>query len=137
MVSSEIGFLRNLDEWVKMQKRMLEILKEAEEQLKDGDRLSQIIASRMAFQHMVRTLKAFDQWLQDPLIINHMPEEMIREVREKAWQILTMLLELDIKHTSEFREHMNKLIKEGKLSPLLWTTRREEEPRRPSLSTTI
>lgn len=133
------SFLGHLEEWVKMQKRMLEALHQAEEQLKKGDRLSLVIASRTAFQHMIKTLKAFDQWLQDPLIVNHMPEDMLREVQEKSWELLRRLLELDIKHTSEFRELMNKLVKEGKISPLLWSvpSRREEEPRRPSLSTTI
>ena len=136
--SQSLGFLGHLEEWVKMQKRMLSALEEAEKQLKNGDRLSLVIASRTAFQHMIKTLKAFDQWLQDPLIVNHMPEEMLREVQEKAWDLLKKLLELDIKHTSEFKELMGKLVREGKISPLLWTSpSKEETPRRPSLSTTI
>lgn len=134
-----MSFLSHLEEWVRMQRKMLEALEQAEEQLKKGDRLSLVIASRTAFQHMIKTLKAFDQWLQDPLIVNHMPEDMLREVQEKSWELLRRLLELDIKHTSEFKDLISKLVREGKVSPLLWSTPSEEkeEPRRPSLSTTI
>ncbi len=136
MYNPEEGFYEHLSEWVKMQKRVLETIEKVSEELKDADRLSLIIATRTAFQHIMRTIKAFDQWLQDPFVINHMPREMILEVQEKVWKILKEILELDIKHTSEFRDHINKLAREGKLSPLLWT-KPERAPRRPTLSTTI
>lgn len=121
------SFLGNLDEWVKMQKKMLETVKRVEEELKKSDRLDLIVATRTAFQHIMKTIKAFDQWLQDPIIISHMPREYLVEVQERVWRILEELLELDIEHTSKFKEHMEKLIREGKVNPLLWAKPSESE----------
>ncbi len=121
------SFLGNLDEWVKMQKKMLETVKKVEEELKKSDRLDLIVATRTAFQHIMKTIKAFDQWLQDPIIISHMPREYLVEVQERVWRILEELLELDIEHTSKFKEHMEKLIREGKINPLLWAKPSESE----------
>jgi hypothetical protein len=55
-----------------------------------------------------------------------MPREMLEEVQRRAWELLKQLLELDIEHTSQFRDHFAKLAKEGKLNPLLAAQRGEE-----------
>jgi len=125
----ESGYLSNLDEWIKMQKNLLETIKELEKKYEseDVDRLDLILATRVAFQHIMRTIKAFDQWLQDPQIIKHMPKEMLEDVRKTTWEILETLLELDIRHTSQFKELIIKLNKEGKLDPLIWTRTLNEE----------
>ncbi len=119
-------FLANLDQWVETQKTVLASMLKVEEQLKEADRLELILATRMAFRHMIRTLEAFDRWLQDPFIVGHMPREMLEEVQRRAWELLKQLLELDIEHTSQFRDHFAKLAKEGKLNPLLAAQRGEE-----------
>jgi len=119
-------FLANLDQWVEAQKTILASMLKVEEQLKEADRLELILATRMAFKHMIRTLEAFDRWLQDPFIVGHMPREMLEEVQKRAWELLKQLLELDINHTSQFREYFAKLAKEGKLNPLLIAQRGEE-----------
>jgi hypothetical protein len=119
-------FLANLDQWVETQKTVLASMLKVEEQLKEADRLELILATRMAFRHMIRTLEAFDRWLQDPFIVGHMPREMLEEVQRRAWELLKQLLELDIEHTSQFRDHVAKLAKEGKLNPLLAAQRGEE-----------
>jgi hypothetical protein len=118
----ENGYLSNLDEWIKMQKNLLNTVREMEKKYESGDidRLDLILATRVAFQHIMRTIKAFDQWLQDPQIIRHMPKEMLEDVMKTTWKLLETLLELDIRHTSEFRELVIKLSKEGKLDPLIW-----------------
>jgi hypothetical protein len=125
----ESGYLANLDEWIKMQKNLLNTLREMEKkyQSPDVDRLDLILATRVAFQHIMRTIKAFDQWLQDPQIIKHMPKEMLEDVMKTTWSILETLLELDIRHTSEFRDLVIKLSKEGKLDPLIWNKPLNEE----------
>lgn len=112
-----------------MQKNLLETIKELEKKYNsnDVDRLDLILATRVAFQHIMRTIKAFDQWLQDPQIIKHMPKEMLEDVRKTTWNILETLLQLDIRHTSQFRELVVKLSKEGKLDPLIWTRTVTEE----------
>jgi hypothetical protein len=118
----ENGYLSNLDEWIKMQKNLLNTVREMEKKYESGDidRLDLILATRVAFQHIMRTIKAFDQWLQDPQIIRHMPKEMLEDVMKTTWKLLETLLELDIRHTSEFRDLVIKLSKEGKLDPLIW-----------------
>lgn len=125
----ENSFIGNLDEWIKLQKNLLATLKDMEkkEPTENMDRLDLILASRTAFQHMMRTLKAFDQWLQDPMVIKHMPREMLEDVKNTSWELLQRLLELDIRHTSQFREMIAKMSKEGKLDPLIWTRPAGEE----------
>ncbi|MEM0173830.1 MAG: DUF2153 domain-containing protein [Sulfolobaceae archaeon] len=119
----ESGFLANLDEWIKMQKNLLNTLRELEKKYANEteDRLDLILAARTAFQHIIRTIRAFDQWLQDPMVIKHMPKEMLEDVRKTSWSLLQQLLELDIRHTTQFKEIIMKLSKEGKLDPLIWT----------------
>ncbi|BCU70406.1 DUF2153 domain-containing protein [Stygiolobus caldivivus] len=132
----ENGYLSNLDEWIKMQKNLLNTVKEMEKKYQAGDvdRLDLILATRVAFQHIMRTIKAFDQWLQDPQIIRHMPKEMLEDVMKTTWSLLETLLELDIRHTSEFRDLVLKLSKEGKLDPLIWnrplTEENQQQPNR-------
>ncbi len=129
----DYGFLRNLDEWVRMQKKVLETFRKVEKDVEEGDRLQIILATRAAFQHMMRTIKAFDHWLQDPVIISHVTREMLVEVWQVMFRVLTELLEIDIKHTSEMRQLLEKLAREGKLNPLAAAvkTEEEEEHRRP------
>ncbi len=133
----DYGFLRNLDEWVRMQKKVLETFRKVEKDVEEGDRLQLILATRAAFQHMMRTIKAFDHWLQDPVIISHVTREMLVEVWQVMFKVLTELLEIDIKHTSEMRQLLEKLAREGKLNPLAAAVRSEEEEehrRPPTLS---
>ncbi|ABM80846.1 DUF2153 domain-containing protein [Hyperthermus butylicus] len=129
-------FLKQLDEWVRMQKRLLQTFKETAAKVEHGDRLDLIVATRAAFQHMMRTIKAFDNWLQDPVIIAHVPREMLLEVWKVMFSVLQQLLEIDIKHTSDVRNLLEQLAREGKLNPLVATVKQaggeeEEAPRRP------
>lgn len=134
---AEESFVSHLAEWVKLQKTLLETVKKLNDNIKKGDRLTLIIATRTAFQHIMRTIKAFDQWLQDPFIIEHMPREMLEEVWNNIFDIMLKLLELDIKHTSQFRELILKLAKEDKLNPLLWPKEKRGIERKPTLYTTM
>ena len=126
----DYAFLKQLDEWVKMQRRLLQTFRETAEKVEQGDRLDLIVATRAAFQHMMRTIKAFDNWLQDPVIIAHVPKEMLLEVWKVMYNVLQQLLEIDIKHTSDVRNLLEQLAREGKLNPLVATVRQaggEEE----------
>ena len=130
MAEIDRSFGANLDRWVSVQRRVLESMKKVEEELEKGDRLDLVLATRAAFQHMTRTIQAFDKWLQDPFIVGHMPREMLEEVRKRVWRIMEEMLELDIKHTSEFKEYISKLAREGRLNPLLYTEGSGREERR-------
>lgn len=132
----DYAFLKQLDEWVKMQRRVLETFRETKSKVDEGDRLELIVATRAAFQHMMRTIKAFDNWLQDPVIIAHVPRDMLLEVWNVMYRVLEELLEIDIKHTSDVRDLLEQLAREGKINPLVAAARGGEEEetgsRRPS-----
>ncbi|QOJ79792.1 DUF2153 family protein [Infirmifilum lucidum] len=118
-------FANNLTNWVEAQKTFLDSAKSIEQELEGADRLELILATRAAFAHMIKTIEAFDKWLQDPFIIGHMPREMLVDIQHNVWDILKKLLELDIKHTSEFRDMLLKLAESGKLNPILFAPREE------------
>lgn len=124
------SFLSNLESWVKRQKEVKESFMKAEEGYEDADRLELILMSRQAFQHMMRTIQAFDQWLQEPMVIAHMPREMLVELWSNLRTIFYKLLDLDIQHTSEFNELIRKLASEGKLNPILTIGKKEKETAR-------
>ncbi|HDI31192.1 MAG TPA: DUF2153 domain-containing protein [Thermofilum sp.] len=128
------SFGANLERWVTTQKSFLNSIKNVEPQLKTADRLELILAIRTVFSHMIRTIEAFDKWLQDPFIVGHMPREMLEEVQRKVWNVAKELLELDIAHTTQFKEYVEKLANEGKLNPLLYGGKREQERPGPRLS---
>ncbi|ACL10346.1 hypothetical protein DKAM_0017 [Desulfurococcus amylolyticus 1221n] len=107
-----------------------EMFEKAEQNYKELDRLALITLSRLAFQHMGKTIEAFDQWLKDPMITSHMPREMLVELWSKLRIILYELIELDIEHTSKFSEHLRKLAEENALNPLFAFEKEEKETRR-------
>ncbi len=111
-------FLGNLERWVRLQEAVLETFRNYKDQVERSDRLDMVIAIRMAFNHLMRTLKAFDQWLQDPFIVSHIPREKLLEVWGITFKMLEELLELDIKHTSEVRDLIEDAYHEGKLNPI-------------------
>ncbi|RLF20124.1 MAG: DUF2153 domain-containing protein [Thermoprotei archaeon] len=122
---SEPVFLRNLAEWVNEQKKLLELFKKSEEDLKKADRLMLILAARVACHHISRTIRGFESWLQNPLVIGVMPEDMVREMWKQLWDIMLKLVEYDIKHTSDYYNYLKKALAENKLPPLLFQTRLE------------
>ncbi|MEM4717778.1 MAG: DUF2153 family protein, partial [Desulfurococcaceae archaeon] len=112
------AFYENLDTWVKRQREVRDLFIKAEENYKDADRLTLITLSRLAFQHMEKTIEAFDNWLKDPMIITHMPREMLVELWENLREIFFRLIDLDMEHTSKFAEHLKKLEESNSVNPL-------------------
>lgn len=121
------GFFSNLESWVKRQSMVKEMFEKAEQNYKELDRLALITLSRLAFQHMGKTIEAFDQWLKDPMITSHMPREMLVELWSRLRVILYELIELDIEHTSKFSEHLRKLAEENALNPLFAFEKEEKK----------
>jgi hypothetical protein len=112
-------FLKNLDRWIAMQQTVLQTFKENEQRVAQSDRLEIIVNTRLAFSHMMRTLKAFDDWLQDPFITTNAPKDLLVEVWEKTVKILEELLELDIQHTKSMRDTLEIYSEQDKLNPIL------------------
>ncbi len=111
------------------------MFKELDRAAKSGDRLTLVLITRQAFQHMIKTLKAFDQWLNDPFILNYVTKEMLEDVWSTTYKMLNELLSLDIRHTQAVKDVAEKLIKEGRLPPMLEARETEEE--RPSERRTL
>lgn len=119
--------IQNIESWVNSQKKFLEYVKKSESELEAADRLSLIIAARAACSQIARTIKGFDAWLQNPLIIGLMPLEMVKEVQEKLWSIMKIITEFDIQHTEKYGEYLKKVIEQGKVIPPL-PLEEEEQP---------
>jgi len=133
--------MRSLERWVALQKIVLDNFKQIDGKIRTSDRLDIIIHTRIAFNHMIRTLKAFDDWLQDPFITSNIPRDLLLEVWSTSLKLMETLLELDIKHTSEVKNVIERAVKEGQISPIiaqlrdLATPRGEERERRgPAIS---
>jgi hypothetical protein len=132
---------RSLERWVALQKIVLDNFRQIDSRVRASDRLDIIIHTRLAFNHMIRTLKAFDDWLQDPFITSNIPRELLLEVWSTSLKLMETLLELDIKHTTEVKNLIEKAVKEGQISPViaqlrdLAVSRGEERERRgPAIS---
>jgi len=125
MHTPEAAFLKSLMDWVEAQKKILNAFKEADKELENADRLMQVLASRNACFHIARTIKGFESWLQNPLVIGLMPKEMADEVRRKLWDLMKEVMEFDIKHTSDFTNLLKKMSDEGKLPRVLFEKREE------------
>ncbi|MCS7139218.1 MAG: DUF2153 domain-containing protein [Candidatus Nezhaarchaeota archaeon] len=131
MYQPDRAFIKSLTEWVESQKKILEGTKDALKDLEQADRLMLILAARSACYHIARTIRGFDSWLQNPMVIGLMPAEMAKEVQQKLYEIMFMLMEFDVKHTSDFVELLSKMMEEGKLPKILFErVERKEEARR-------
>jgi len=119
--------IKRLELWIEDQKRFLEYTKISLKELEKADRLTLMIAARTACSQIIRTIKGFDGWLQNPLVIGLMPYEMLKEIQEKLWKIMFEITNFDIKHTSEYKEYLKKVISEKKILPPI--PPREEERR--------
>jgi hypothetical protein len=122
------SFYENLETWVKRQKETKELFMRAEKNYREADRLTLITLSRLAFQHMERTIEAFDNWLKDPMITTHMPRELLVELWTQLRDIFYRLIDLDIEHTTKFTEHLKNLENQNEVNPL-FTLRLQREER--------
>ena len=112
-------FLKSLERWVALQKVVLDNFKSVSDKVKDSDRLEIIIHTRIAFNHMIKTLKAFDDWLQDPFITSNIPRDELMKIWDRTLSLLEALLKMDIEHTSFVKESIEKAAREGKLNPVV------------------
>ncbi len=114
-----LDFSASLERWVMLQKKLLETVDQAKDRVGEYDRLELILSIRTLFQNMMRTLKAFDTWLQDPFITSQMPREYLRYVWSETYKSFRTLVELDIKHTSDMAKLIRENISKGTVNPLV------------------
>ncbi len=114
-----LDFSASLERWVMLQKKLLETVDQAKDRVEEYDRLELILSIRTLFQNMMRTLKAFDTWLQDPFITSQMPREYLQYVWSETYKSFRTLVELDIKHTSDMAKLIRENISKGTVNPLV------------------
>jgi len=114
-----LDFSASLERWVMLQKKLLETVDQAKDRVEEYDRLELILSIRTLFQNMMRTLKAFDTWLQDPFITSQMPREYLQYVWNETYKSFRTLVELDIKHTSDMAKLIRENISKGTVNPLV------------------
>ncbi|MCX8168805.1 MAG: DUF2153 domain-containing protein [Candidatus Methanomethylicia archaeon] len=129
MYRGKPAIIQNIESWIDSQKKFLDYIKKSERDLDGADRLSLVIASRAACSQIARTIKGFDAWLQNPLIIGLMPLEMIKEIQERLWFIMKQLTEFDITHTEKYGEYLKKVLEQGKTIPPIPMEEEEEKER--------
>jgi len=128
--------LARLDRWVEMQAAVLEAVRSALARKDEMDRLDLMIHARLVFQHIMRTVKAFDEWLQDPSIASVIPRDEMERVFAEAARAFEILAELDISHTSMVRGLLEEAAREGRL-PVVTPRDKGEEGRRGLPATTL
>ncbi|MEM4551109.1 MAG: DUF2153 family protein [Sulfolobales archaeon] len=132
-VSRLVAQLNSLSEWIEMQKATIETFKEINSTISEADRLTLVLLIRKAFDHILKTIREFDKWLENPLVLSYIDKEMLQEVWSAVFRLLIELLELDIKHTASVRDNAIKMLKSGKIPPIIMEFRRvraeEEESR--------
>ncbi|MEM2136804.1 MAG: DUF2153 family protein [Candidatus Methanomethylicia archaeon] len=132
MYRGKPAIIQNIESWVDSQKKFLDYVKKSEKELDGADRLSLVIASRAACSQITRTIKGFDAWLQNPLIIGLMPPEMLKEIQEKLWSIMMQLTEFDVQHTQKYGDYLKKVIEQGKSIPLIPMEEEEDKEHQPT-----
>ncbi len=131
-VSRLVAQLNSLSEWIEMQKAAIETFKEINSGIDEADRLTLVLLIRKAFDHVMKTVREFDKWLENPLVLSYIDREMLKEVWSSVYRLLVELLELDIKHTAMVRDNAIKMLKSGKIPPIIMEIKRartEEETR--------
>jgi len=104
------AMINRLDNWVREQKRIIEEFKKYGEYAQStNDRLTLLLSSQAMLAYIERTLKDFESWLSNPMITSLMPIEMLKKLEERLRQIATEFIEIDIEHSSEYRDMLTKL----------------------------
>ncbi len=129
MVPDIESYLARLKAWVSMQSSLLRMIGDVKSRINQMDRLELVLYSRMAFQNIINTAKAFDNWLQDMLILAVMPEEELRKILKESIEALEKLLILDVSHTDKIRSILEDMSEKGILPDFvqLALARRSEE----------
>ncbi len=123
--------LRLIERNLEAQKEMKKILEESLRSIDKGDRLSLLLSAQLACMYIEQNLYELEKWLQSSQIMSLMPKELLKKFSEEILKIAEELIEFDIKHTSEYRDYMYKLLREDKLPKIFLTsfTRPGEERR--------
>jgi hypothetical protein len=113
------SMVERLDQWVKEQERQVKELEAHGESMKMADRLELLYSAQAMLGYIAKVLKDFEAWLSNPVVTSVMPEEMLRRLESMLREVAIKFIQVDISHTSEYRELLSKFAKEGKVPSVL------------------
>jgi len=113
------SMMERLDHWVKEQERQVKELESHGEAMKTADRLALLYSAQAMLNYIARVLKDFESWLSNPVVTSIMPEDMLRRLEAMLREVAIKFIQVDIAHTSEYRDLLSKFAKEGKVPSIL------------------
>ncbi|MFN7105428.1 MAG: DUF2153 family protein [Pyrobaculum sp.] len=113
------SMMERLSQWVKEQEKQVRELEAHSEAIKAADRLMLLYSAQAMLGYIARVLKDFESWLNNPVITSVMPEDMLRKLEGMLREIAIKFIQVDITHTSEYRDLLTKFAREGKVPSVL------------------
>ncbi len=125
------SMMERLSQWVKEQERQVKELEHIGQTLTQSDRLTLLYSAQAMLGYIARVLKDFESWLSNPVITSIMPEDMLKRLEAMLREVAVKFLQVDIAHTSEYRDLLTKFAKEGKV-PIVLTLYVQQKPQMPT-----
>ena len=113
------SMIERLDQWVKEQQRQVRELESHGDAMKVADRLELLYSAQAMLGYIARVLKDFESWLSNPVVTAVMPEDMLRRLEAMLREVAIKFIQVDIAHTTEYRDLLPKFAKEGKVPSVL------------------
>jgi hypothetical protein len=113
------SMIERLDQWVKEQQRQVRELESHGDAMKVADRLELLYSAQAMLGYIARVLKDFESWLSNPVVTSVMPEDMLRRLEAMLREVAIKFIQVDIAHTTEYRDLLAKFAKEGKVPSVL------------------
>jgi hypothetical protein len=113
------SMIERLDQWVKEQQRQVRELESHGDAMKVADRLELLYSAQAMLGYIARVLKDFESWLSNPVVTAVMPEDMLRRLETMLREVAIKFIQVDIAHTTEYRDLLAKFAKEGKVPSVL------------------
>jgi hypothetical protein len=113
------SMIERLEQWVKEQERQIRELETHGDAMKVADRLELLYSAQAMLGYIARVLKDFESWLSNPVVTSVMPEDMLRRLETMLREVAIKFIQVDVAHTSEYRDLLTKFAKEGKVPSVL------------------
>ncbi|ABL87893.1 conserved hypothetical protein [Pyrobaculum islandicum DSM 4184] len=113
------SMMERLEQWIREQERQVKELESHGEAMKTADRLELLYSAQAMLGYIARVLKDFESWLSNPVVTSVMPEDMLRRLENMLREVAIRFVQVDIAHTSEYKELLSKFAKEGKVPSVL------------------
>ncbi len=108
----------NLDTYINNEKEALKILLKVGKRA--GDRLLYLIELKVYTQNLMGILQSFDKWFNEVTVLRYLTEEEMRDLRDKFYDFLVNLMQVDFQITSAYHQRIKELSSKGELDELLF-----------------